>query len=94
MSGSQPVATISSRKIQDFVWEAIICRYGIPQEIISENCTQFDGKEFREFYDELRMKKSFSSADHPKTNGQVEAINKIIKYNLKTKLEHKLVVSV
>ena len=33
------------------------------------------------------MKKNFSSVDHPQTNGQVEVVNKIIKYNMKTKLE-------
>ena len=48
---------------------------------------QFDSKEFREFYGELDIKKKFSSVDHPQTNGQVDAINKIIKHNLKTKLE-------
>ena len=31
--------------------------------------------------------RSFSLVDHPQTNGQVEAVNKIIKFNLKTKLE-------
>ena len=48
---------------------------------------QFDSKEFREFCDELGIKKSFSSVNHPQTNSQVEAINKIIKHNLKMKLE-------
>ena len=33
------------------------------------------------------IKKNFSSVDHPQTNDQVEAANKIIKFNLKTKLE-------
>ena len=64
-----------------------ICWYGIPQEIIFYNGTQFDSKEFREFYNELGIKKNFSSADHPQTNGQVELVNKIIKHNLETKLE-------
>ena len=62
---AKPLATISSRKVQDFVWEAIICLYNIPQEIVSENDTQFDNKEFREFCDELGIKKSFSLVDHP-----------------------------
>ena len=48
---------------------------------------QFDSKESREFYDKLCIKKSFSLANHPQTNEQVEAINKIIKHNLKMKLE-------
>ena len=84
---AKPLATISSKKVQNFVWEAIICRFGIPQEIVSDNGMQFDSKEFREFCNELGIKKNFSSVDHPQTNGQVEAVNKIIKYNLKTKLE-------
>ena len=83
---AKPLATISSKKVQDYVWEAIICQYGIPQEIVYDNITQFDSKEFREFCNELGIKKNLSSVDHPQTNGQVEAINKIIKYNLKMKL--------
>ena len=84
---TKPLATISSRKVQDFLWEAIICRYDIPQEIVSNNDTHFDSKEFRELYDELSIKKSFSLVDYPQTNGQVKAVNKIIKHNLKMKLE-------
>ena len=87
---AKPLRTISSRKVQDFVWKVIICRCGMPQEIVSDNGTEFYIKEFREFCHELGIKKSFSSANHPQTNGQVEAINKIIKHNLKMKLkEHK-----
>ena len=78
---TKPLAMISSKKVQDFVWEAIIYRYAIPQEIISDNNTQFDNKEFREFYDKLGIKKSFSLVNHPQKNSQVEAVNKIIKHN-------------
>ena len=48
---------------------------------------QFDSNEFHDFCDDLGIKKNFSSVDHPQTNGQVEVVNKIIKFNLKTKLE-------
>ena len=78
---------ISSKKIQEFIWESIIFCFEIPHEIVSDNGTQFDSNEFRAFYNDLGIKKSFSSVDHPKTNGQVEAVNKIIKFNMKTKLE-------
>ena len=81
------LAMISSKKVQDFVWEVIICRYGISREIVSDNGTQLDNKEFIEFYNELDIKENFSLVDHPQTNGQVEVINMIIKYNLKMKLE-------
>ena len=48
---------------------------------------QFDSKDFRVFWDDLRIKKSLSSVDHPQTNDQVEADNKIINLKLKMKLE-------
>ena len=87
---AKPLAMISSKKVQDFVWEAIICRYDTPQEIVSDNGTQLYSKEFIEFCNELDIKKNFSSVEHPQTNSQVEAVNKIIKHNLKMKLkEHK-----
>ena len=48
---------------------------------------QFDSKKFREFCNELDIKKNFSSVEHPQTNDQLEVINKIIKHNLKAKLK-------
>ena len=80
---------ISNKKVQEFVWEPIICHFGIPHEIILDNGTQFDRNEFRAFCDDFGIKKSFSSVDHPQKNGQVDVVNKIIKFNLKTKLEER-----
>ena len=48
---------------------------------------QFDSNEFCNLCDDLGIKKNFSSVDHPQTNDQVVTVNKIIKFNLKTKLE-------
>ena len=36
---AKQLATIFSKKVQNFVWEAIICRFGILQEIVSYNGT-------------------------------------------------------
>ena len=33
------LAMISSRKVQEFIWESIICRFEIPHEIVSDNKT-------------------------------------------------------
>ena len=83
------MVVISSKKVQEFVLESIICHFKIPHEIVSNNEMQFYSNEFCDFYYHLGIKKSFSSVDHPQTNGQVEAVNKIIKFNLKTKLEER-----
>ena len=67
---AKPLVVISSKKVQEFIWESIICGFGIPHEIVLDNGTQFDNNEFRDFCDDLRIKKSFSSVDHPQTNSQ------------------------
>ena len=84
---AKELAEISTTKVEKFVWENIICRFGVPQQIVTDNGTQFSSEQFQRFCTDLGIKKSFSAVDHPQANGQVEAINKIIKQNLKTKLE-------
>ncbi|XP_074377077.1 uncharacterized protein LOC141718598 [Apium graveolens] len=46
-------------------------------------------KELRKLCEDLNIKKDFAAVYHPKSNGQTEAINKIIKHTLKAKLEEK-----
>ena len=65
---AKPLATISNKKVQEFVLESIICRFGIPHEIVSDNGTQFNNNEFHAFCDDFGIKKNFSSIDHPQTN--------------------------
>ena len=62
---AKPLAVISSKKVQEFVWESIICRFEVSHEIVSNNGIQLDSNEFRDFCDDLGIKKNFSSVDHP-----------------------------
>ena len=55
--------------------------------IVSDYNKQFDWDKFKAFYDNLQIKKVFSSIAQFQANVQVEAVNKMIKYNLKTKME-------
>ncbi|KAK0605695.1 hypothetical protein LWI29_029722 [Acer saccharum] len=64
-------------------------KFGIPNTIITDNRTQFDGKKFRELCDKYGINNYYASPAHPQTNGQTEAMNKIIKHNLKAKLAAK-----
>ena len=56
-----------------------MCRFGVPHTIITDNGKQFDNANFQKFCSNLGIKVSYASSAHPQTNGQVEAINKIIK---------------
>ncbi|XP_074326570.1 uncharacterized protein LOC141664514 [Apium graveolens] len=42
---AEPLATITAKKLREFVYRAIVCRYGIPYKLISDNGKQFDSKE-------------------------------------------------
>ncbi|XP_074326789.1 uncharacterized protein LOC141664735 [Apium graveolens] len=86
---AMPLATIMAKKIRDFVFNSIVCRFGIPYKLISDNGKQFDSKELRKLCEDLKIKKDFAAVYHPQSNGQMEAINKIIKHTLKEKLEEK-----
>ncbi|XP_074346814.1 uncharacterized protein LOC141685617 [Apium graveolens] len=54
-----------------------------------DNGNQFDSKDLKKLYEDLNIKKDFAAVYHPQSNGQTEAINKIIKHTLKAKLEEK-----
>ncbi|KAL5561518.1 hypothetical protein UlMin_031265 [Ulmus minor] len=64
----------------------IICRFGIPHSLVSDNGTQFDSAGLKKLCLDLGIHKHFSSVAHPQSNGQVEAVNKTIKNNLERKL--------
>ncbi|XP_071740662.1 uncharacterized protein [Rutidosis leptorrhynchoides] len=40
---AKALATVTGRHIRNFFWEDILCRFGIPNEIVSDNGTQFEG---------------------------------------------------
>ena len=85
---AEPLATITEKKIRNFVWRAIICRFGIPRALVSNNRKQFDNAKFRDFYAELGIKNYYSFPAHPQSNGQAEVTIKTLKVALKTKLEN------
>ncbi|XP_004296026.1 PREDICTED: uncharacterized protein LOC101306711 [Fragaria vesca subsp. vesca] len=84
---AEPLATITTEKVINFLWRNLYCRFGVPQAIITDNGAQFDNETFREFLSEQGTTIFYASPAHPQTNGQVEAINKLIKQNLKKRLE-------
>ena len=66
---AKPLTTIMAQQIQQFVWKDIICRYGVPHTIITDNGRQFIDKELAKFYIGLGIKHITSSVEHPQTNG-------------------------
>ncbi|RDX74603.1 hypothetical protein CR513_45640, partial [Mucuna pruriens] len=84
---AKPVAVISAERVKKFLWKKIICRFGLPAIIVSDNGTQFASKTTVEFCQGLGIKQIFTSVEHPQTNGQVKAANKVILRGLWRRLE-------
>ena len=77
------MATITSKRVLDFVVKNIICRFGLPKKIVSDNEMQFDSDLFIDFCEKYGITKSFSSVAYLQANGQVEAVNKTLKASMK-----------
>jgi len=83
---AEPLTVITARNVQNFVWKNIVCRFGLPQIIITDNGRQFTDRTLAEFYAKLHIKHIASSVEHPQTNGWAEAANKAILNELKKRL--------
>ncbi|XP_074355797.1 uncharacterized protein LOC141695452 [Apium graveolens] len=65
----------------------MICRYGIPRILVTNNGKQFDNTEFKEYCDDNSIELRFTSVAHPQANGQAEVANRIILDGFKKRVE-------
>ncbi|GKF66933.1 reverse transcriptase domain-containing protein, partial [Tanacetum coccineum] len=72
--------------MEKFVWEYIVCRFGVSQIIISDNGKQFAKGIFLVFFQRLGIYQSFTSVYHPQANGQVEVTNRDIVKGMEQRL--------
>ena len=88
MDRVEPLTIITEQKVRNFVWGSIICRFGIPRALVSNNGKQFNNHEFKDFCVELGIKNYYSSPADPQSNWQAEVTIRTLKAALKTKLEN------
>ncbi|GKA52582.1 reverse transcriptase domain-containing protein [Tanacetum coccineum] len=74
---AKPVATITGNQVKKFVWDNIVCRFGLPGEIVSDNGKQFRDNPFKDRCEKLCIRQCFASVKHPQTNDLVERANKV-----------------
>ena len=84
---AKALTTTTEAACTKFLWDHIVCRSGVPHSIVFDNGKQFDNAATRRFCEGLGIRKDFSVPIHPQSNGQVEAVNKILKYTLKKRLD-------
>uniref|UniRef100_A0A151UF37 Transposon Ty3-I Gag-Pol polyprotein n=1 Tax=Cajanus cajan TaxID=3821 RepID=A0A151UF37_CAJCA len=67
-----------------YYWPTL--KFGIPHALVTDNGRQFIAQEFEDFLRDLGIKHLSTSVEHPQTNGQAEAANKVILRELKKRL--------
>ncbi|GKB79234.1 reverse transcriptase domain-containing protein [Tanacetum coccineum] len=84
---AKPVATITGNQVKKFVWDNIVCRFGIRGEIISDNGKQFRDNPFKDWCEKLCIRQRFASVKHPQENGLVERANRSLGEGIKARLD-------
>ncbi|CAA7037176.1 unnamed protein product [Microthlaspi erraticum] len=70
--------TIKDNDVRNFVWKFIICRHGLPYEIVTDNGSQFISATFEAFCARWKIRLSKSTPRYLQGNGQAKATNKTI----------------
>ncbi|GJX82138.1 reverse transcriptase domain-containing protein [Tanacetum coccineum] len=86
---AKPVATITGAQVKKFVWDNVVCRFGIPGEIVSDNRKQFRDNPFKEWCEKLSIRQCFASVKYPQANSLVERANKSLGKGIKARLGEK-----
>jgi len=75
-------SSITTSSVRDFLAECFT-RWGLPEEIITDNGRQFISHDFERFLSEHCVKHLKTSLYHPQANGAVERFNRVVKDCLK-----------
>ncbi|GKC84444.1 reverse transcriptase domain-containing protein [Tanacetum coccineum] len=83
---AKAVATITGNQVKKFVWDNIVCRFGLLGEIVSDNGKQFSDNQFNDWCDKLNITQRFASVKHPQSNRLVERANQSLGEGIKARL--------
>nr|GEV25000.1 reverse transcriptase domain-containing protein [Tanacetum cinerariifolium] len=87
---ARPVETITGTQVKKFVWDNIVCRFGLPGEIVSDNEKQFGDNPFKDWCEKLNIRQCFAFVKHPQANGLVERANGSLREGIKARLGEKI----
>ncbi|CAL5356133.1 unnamed protein product [Camellia sinensis] len=73
-----PLKNATGPAVANFIKENIICRFGVPNTILSDNGTPFINKYVKSLLETYQVKHHKSTPYYPKGNGQAEATNKTL----------------
>ena len=75
---AKALSNIRAETVAEFIYNDIICRHGVPQEILSDRGTSFVNKVINELCEKYQTKHRLTSPYRPQTNGMVERFNRTL----------------
>eukprot|EP00253_Pinus_taeda_P021415 PITA_21415 len=75
---AMPTLAEDSHTTTQFLFNHVISRFGVPQAIVTDHRKHFRNHMMMEITTQLGLKHDSSTLYYPQSNGQVEAINKIL----------------
>uniref|UniRef100_A0A1U7USK6 Uncharacterized protein K02A2.6-like n=1 Tax=Nicotiana sylvestris TaxID=4096 RepID=A0A1U7USK6_NICSY len=79
---------VTKKVVADFVRDCIVCRFGVPESIITDNATNLNNDLMKAIYETFKIKHRNSKTYRMQTNGAVQAANK----NIKEDIEENVVI--
>ncbi|CAL2239699.1 unnamed protein product [Prunus armeniaca] len=73
-----PLRNATGAAVSNFIREYIVCRFGIPYKMVTDNGTPFVNKQVSSTLSRYGIKHRRSTPYYPQGNGQAEATNKTI----------------
>ncbi|MCH80654.1 gypsy retrotransposon integrase-like protein [Trifolium medium] len=84
---AEALAKITAANVIKFFKRNILAGFGVPQSVVTDNGSQFIDRKIQQMMENFKIKQQFSSVEHPQTNGQAKAANRVILRGLKRRLD-------
>nr|GEZ83041.1 hypothetical protein [Tanacetum cinerariifolium] len=83
---AKQLVRITRKDVKKFVWENIVCRFGLPRIIVTDNGTQFVNDPFKGLCEGLNINQMNTAMAYPQANGLVDRDNKSFMKGIKARL--------
>ena len=79
-----PIPDLSSSTIIRALYDGWICRFGLPEKIVTDQGRSFLSSDFQNFCTRMGIKHSWTTAYHPQSNGMIERFHRTLKTAIKS----------
>nr|GEU73847.1 protein NYNRIN-like [Tanacetum cinerariifolium] len=83
---AKPLDKITGKEVKKFDWENIVCRFGLPRVIMTDNETRLVNDPFKSWCKKWKIKQVNTAVAYPQANRLVERANKSLMHGFKARL--------